>query len=239
MADKHREDSSSPAPTAPRPGPAAKAQPAVVFVALLALALMSPSQAAPSVEARGLMRDMAVLIINGRQRVLRVGESAQEGVELLASDPARARVLIDGVEYELGLSERVGANFVAPTQRQVRINRGAQGHFRVAGVILGQSVSFMVDTGATVLAMSSEQADRLGIDYRTDGTATQVITASGPAASYYVNLDAVQVGGISVDGVQTAVVEGAYPTEILLGMSFLRHVQMAENAGVLTLSQEF
>jgi len=208
---------------------------------ILGIILLMPAAglAATSVEARGLMRDMAVLLIDGQQRVLRTGERSPEGVELLESSTASARIRVDGSEYVLDLSDRVGARFVAPAQREVRISRDLQGHFRVAGTIEGQPVSFMVDTGATVLAMSSRQAERLGIEYLYQGGATQVITASGPAASYYISLDAVEVGGITVTGVQAAVVEGNYPQEILLGMSFLRHVGMVQDAGVLTLSQDF
>lgn len=209
-------------------------------VSFLLLALpLAVAEAAPSVEARGLMRGMAVLVIDGTQRLLRVGEASPEGVELLAADTASAIVRVEGREFEISLSQRVGANFVAPEKREVRINRDGQGHFRVAGTIEGQPVSFLVDTGATVIAMSSQHARQLGIDYQASGESTQVITAAGPASSHYVRLNAVEVGGISVSGVQAAIVEGPYPVEILLGMSFLRHVGLSESAGVMTLTQDF
>lgn len=194
--------------------------------------------AAPSIEARGLMRDMAVLVIDGRQQLLRVGERSG-GVELLAADPQRARVRVGDAVLELGLSDRAGGAFVAPEKREVRITRNGQGQFRVAGAIAGKPVSLLVDTGANVLAMSSQEADRLGIDYRTESAPMQVVTAAGPAPSWYVELDLVEVGGIRVRGVRAAVVEGAYPVDILLGMSFLQNVELSERAGVLTLSQDF
>ena len=87
--------------------------------------------------------------------------------------------------------------------------------------------------------MSSAQADRLGIDYSANGQAGQVLTAAGPAVSHRVRLNAVEVGGILINGVDAAVVEGSYPVEILLGMSFLRNVGFSERAGVLTLTQDF
>ncbi|MEE4297878.1 MAG: TIGR02281 family clan AA aspartic protease [Pseudomonadales bacterium] len=204
----------------------------------LTIQLAPGTLAAPSVEARGLMRDMAVLVIDGRQQLLRVGERSG-AVELLAADPGRARVRIGDEVLELGLTERVGGTFVAPDKREVRVTRDGQGHFRVAGTIAGKPVSFLVDTGATVLAMSSEHADRLGIDYRSETPPMQVVTAAGPAPSWYVELDLVEVGGIQVRGVQAAVVEGAYPVDVLLGMSFLRNVELSERAGVLTLTQDF
>ena len=205
---------------------------------LLFALLAHPSFAAPSVEARGLMRDMAVLVIDGREQLVRAGQEVG-GVTLLSADPVRAVVVIEGEQYELGLSQRAGGGFVQPEAREVRITRDGQGHFRVGGRIDGQPVSFLIDTGATVLAMSGAQADRLGIDYSASGQATQVLTAAGPAASYYVRLDSVEVGGILVNGVDAAVVEGSFPVEILLGMSFLRNVGFSERAGVLTLTQDF
>lgn len=185
------------------------------------------------------MRDRAVLIIDGRQRFLRVGETSPEGVALVAANPRQARIRVAGQEIELGLSERIGARFVEPELREVQVARDSAGHFRVAGAIEGRPVLFMVDTGATILAMSSDHADALGIDYRGGGEPGQVMTASGAAVSHFLTLQTVQVGGITVNGVAAAVVEGPYPTDILLGMSFLRHVGLSERAGVLTIQQQF
>lgn len=72
---------------------------------------------------------------------------------------------------------------------------------------------------------------------QTGGQQGSVVTAAGRARSHFVTLDRVEVGGLSVRNVDAAVVEGAYPEDILLGMSFLRHVGLSESAGVLTLTQ--
>lgn len=214
--------------------------PALLLTLLSAASVRAAEEAhgAHAVEALGLMRDRAVLLIDGTQRMLRAGQTSPEGVTLLAATPERARIRSGGQELELRLSERVGANFVAPTTREVRVARDAKGQFRVAGTIEGQPVSFLVDTGATILAMSSNHASALGIDYETTGQAGKVVTAAGDAVSHFVTLDEVQVGGITVRQVTAAVVEGAYPTDILLGMSFLRHVGISQSAGVLTLQQK-
>lgn len=219
--------------------PPSRPWPAALAALLLCTCVVDAAAAPAYVEARGLMRDRALLQIDGRERLLRVGEVSPEGVELLAADARRARIRFDGREVELALSERVGANFVAPQTREVRITRDHQGQFHVAGTIAGQPVQFLVDTGATILAMSGNQASALGIDYREAGQAGQVVTAGGNAMSHFLVLDEVQVGGITVRNVQAAVVEGAYPQEILLGMSFLRHVGLSEQAGVLTIQQKF
>jgi aspartyl protease family protein len=208
----------------------------------LALALLLSSQApegvaAPSVEVQGLMRDMAVIAIDGDRRVLRVGEITEEGVELLSATPALARIRVGEQVLELGLSRRAGAAYVEAPVREVRVSADPSGHYRVAGQVEGSPVLFLVDTGATILAMSGAQADALGVDYRGRGQAGQVTTAAGPAVSHMLTLDVVEVGGLRVEGVQAAVIEGNYPQEILLGMSFLRQVGLNETGGVLTLTQ--
>ena len=206
---------------------------------LLALALPTfPVFAAPTVEAKGLMRDMAVLLIDGRQQTLRVGQTSPEGVRLLAADSGMARIEIDGREYDLDLSRRVGAEYVDAAPRSVQAIGDARGQVRVDGAVNGRPLRFLVDTGASLLAMSSRQATRLGIDYRR-GEPGRVTTASGISEAWFVELEQVTVGDIQVRGVRAAIVEGEFPAEALLGMSFLRHVGFAERDGVLTLLQRF
>jgi aspartyl protease family protein len=84
--------------------------------------------------------------------------------------------------------------------------------------------------------MSESQATALGIDFYGSPQGT-VSTASGTAMAYSVMLQSVDVGGIRVDNVRGAVVEGDYPTIVLLGMTYLRHVKMEERDGILTLSR--
>jgi len=76
----------------------------------------------------------------------------------------------------------------------------------------------------------------LGVDYRS-GAPGRVETAGGYAPAWLVTLRSVDVGGIEVNNVQASVVEGDYPVSILLGMTFLRHVEMQETNGVLSLSR--
>jgi len=120
----------------------------------------------------------------------------------------------------------------------VQINSDTHGQFRVVGGVNGQMVTFLVDTGASLLAMSSEEAQRIGLDYR-GGESGRVTTASGVTEAWFLTLEQVTVGGIRVEGVRAAIVQGAFPAEALLGMSFLRHVGFAEDGGVLTLLQRF
>ncbi|WP_410966326.1 TIGR02281 family clan AA aspartic protease, partial [Salmonella sp. SAL4449] len=86
----------------------------------------------------------------------------------------------------------------------------------------------LVDTGATSIAMNENEARRLGIDYRVDGKPMVASTASGTSRGWRVTLDRVKIGGIELLGVEAAVIEGGYPTEALLGMSFLNRVRWRE-----------
>lgn len=194
--------------------------------------------ASPSLEAAGLMRDMAILVIDGRQEMLRVGQRSRSGVLLLAADAERAIVEVNGQELELRLSGRAGAQYAEPVDRKVLINSDESGHFRVSGGVDGRTLEFLVDTGATLVAMSSDQAQRIGLNYR-DGEIGRVTTAGGVTEAWFVTLNEVTVGDITVHGVRAAIVKGAFPAEALLGMSFLRNVGLAEDGGVLTLLQRF
>jgi aspartyl protease family protein len=96
----------------------------------------------------------------------------------------------------------------------------------------------MVDTGATVVAMSSLQADRLGISYE-NGRAEAVSTASGLVRGYRVVLDQVKVGGIEQRNVRAVVIEGEHPVMVLLGMTFLSQVRMQDKGNLMILQGRY
>jgi aspartyl protease family protein len=101
----------------------------------------------------------------------------------------------------------------------------------------GSQLSFMVDTGANVVALSGVDADRLGIDYRGRGERTSVLTAAGPSAAWAMSLDRVEVSGILVRNVRATVIEGPHPEPALLGMSWLQRVGLREESGVMYLRE--
>ena len=109
----------------------------------------------------------------------------------------------------------------------------------IRGAIDGQFVNFLVDTGASVVAMSARHARSLGLDCASRGRTGTVQTAQGSASACFLNLSQVTVGGITGHNVQAAVIDGDHPVDILLGMSFLRQVALEERAGVLTLTAKY
>jgi len=191
------------------------------------------------VEAVGLFKDRAMLRVLGVERYLHVGETSPEGARLVAASAEQAIVEYRGEAHRLTLSDHVGGTFAQPVDTSISISPDSHGQYRIGGSINGFAVDFLVDTGASVVAMSARQAEALGIDYQGSTDRAQVMTAQGQTQSYLVTLDQVVVGGIASSQVRAAVIPGAYPVEVLLGMSFLRNVSMEENAGVLRLTQKY
>lgn len=193
---------------------------------------------AQDVRVVGLFSNTAVVKIEGKQRLLKVGQISPEGVELLSADTRMATLLIDGKQYQMGLSRDLSGGYQERKTTSLQIDINDRGQYLTPGSINGRSVTFLVDTGATSVAMNSEMARILGIDFAA-GQRGQSSTAGGIVTAYRVMLDSVKVGDIEVRNVRAAVLEGVYPTYVLLGMTYLSQVEMKENAGLLTLTKKY
>jgi aspartyl protease family protein len=209
-----------------------------IALALLAL-LASYAHAAGPVEAVGLFKDRAMLRVHGIEHYVRAGETTPEGAHLVSATAEVAVVTYRGESYRLTLSDAVGGSFAEVRDATISIAPDDHGQYRVTGAINGRLVDFLVDTGASVVAMSEQHARSLGIEYEKSPDRAAVTTAQGKANSYLVDLDEVTVGGITTRHVRAAVIPGDYPVEVLLGMSFLRKVSLEESAGVLRLKQKY
>ena len=113
-------------------------------------------------------------------------------------------------------------------QRLVSIGRDHRGHFQANGRVDGRQVSFMVDTGASVIALTEREAERLGI--RPSGAAytASVSTANGVVRAAPVTLNSVDIGGLVVRDVRALVVPGRGLSENLLGLSYLTRLKRFE-----------
>ena len=160
------------------------------------------------------------------------------GVTLLEATSEVAVIEINGQRQEVVVSQRITGNYQTPSERQVRIPRDSRMQYQSQAEINGRRVKVLVDTGANVVAMNSIQARALGIDYQS-GAPSQVETAAGVVDAWMVTLNSVDVGGIRVNSVRASVIEGSHPATILLGMTFLRHVEMHESDGILLLSRGY
>ncbi len=194
--------------------------------------------AAPQVQVSALFKGTAVLTINGQQRMLKDGQRSPEGVLLVSAGPQQAVIEIDGKQMTVGLSQLISGSYQAVESTEVAIPRNGNNQYITFATINGRRQQVLVDTGANSVAMSSTHARSLGIDYKK-GRPAMVSTASGTAQAYFITLRSIAVGGITVSGVEAGVVEGDYPLHILLGMTYLQHVNMREESGTLFLQAKF
>jgi len=216
-----------------------KILPVTVFVTLLVFSL-GINAALPDLRIVALFKDRVVVFIDGNRRLLAAGETSQEGVVLVSADSDKAVFSIDGQYIEKHLDGRVMPIKNRPVAKsEVQIWRSTSGMFNTVGSINGLPVSFLVDTGATQVAMNAAQARRLGIDFRVEGRAARVTTASGVVNAYAVMLDVVKVGDIKLLNVAGMVIEGAQPERVLLGMSYLGRLQLSNDGQLMTLRKKY
>ena len=209
----------------------------VSLIVLLAL-LMPLWVDAQDITIQALFKDKAILVIDGTRRVLKSGETSPEGVKLLSADTQEEKAVIEinGKRETLKLGVVV-AGFKATGRSSVTLYPERGGHFFADGNINGVPVRFLVDTGATVVAMNSQVANRLGLDYRKNGRPGVASTAGGLVRTYDLRLNTVQVGDVVLHNVAGSVTEGASPSEILLGMSFLGQLDMKREGDKMELSE--
>ena len=210
-----------------------------VLLLSLPLLLSSGVMAATQVRVVGLFPGAAVLNVDGQRKLVKVGQVGPGGVVVVSADSRGAVLRVDGVERSYSLSREYSEGFAEARKKQLSVAKGIGGHYWIAGSVNGQSIQFLVDTGATSVALNDEHARRLGIDYRVMGSPLQVSTASGTARGWRVTLDRVKVGELEVLGVDAVVLEGGSPTEALLGMSFLGRVGWKVEQDVLVLESKY
>ena len=189
-----------------------------------------------NIVVKGLFTDNAIVIVDGKQRFLKKGKTSPEGITLLSADSKQAKIRYKDKVRTLSLSKDIGSSYVEPTVKEVRLQRGRNGHYFSPGTINGRQTNFLVDTGASTVALSSTDAEGLSLDYKS-GSKVRVNTASGVSDAYQITLREVAIGGLSVNNVRAVVIEGNYPLQILLGNSFLSEVEMEVDQGVLVLQK--
>jgi aspartyl protease family protein len=205
------------------------------LVLLAMLGSVGPALA-QSVSLAGRMGDRALLVVDGKPHTVAVG-SAVGGVRLLRWRGDVAEISVNGQMRELqpgGTPTVVGGPPAANAgAREVVLSAGLGGHFVTTGAVNGKSARFMVDTGATLVAMGQDDAARLGVDLT--GARTGITqTANGPVQVQLVTLSAVRVGEVEVRNVGAAVLPQPMPY-LLLGNSFLTRFQMQRDNDTMRL----
>ena len=207
--------------------------------ALIILLNMSVASADVSkITILGLFNDQAVVKIDEKQHILKVGQASPEGVTLISANSRVAILEVNGMQAEYFLGTHIGSHYVSPPKQPVVSLWPTRGMYLTPGNINGYSIDFIVDTGASAVAINANTAVRLGIDYKR-GKAVGVRTASRIETAYQVNLDLVQVGEIKLYNVSAMVLDGDEPVRALLGMSFLGQLDMQRSGERMDLKQKF
>jgi len=192
------------------------------------------------VSLQGILGSKAVLSINGKRQLLSSGEKV-DGVQIIKIYPNSIEVSIDGKRRRLRMGDlnAVSSGYKQKESVTVIVAPDARGMYVTVGSINGLPVSFLVDTGATTIAMNAAQAKRLGIDFRMTGQETMVSTASGVAKAYGVILDKVTLGAIALHNIPAVIIEGGFPVQTLLGMSFLGQLDLQREGSVMRIKKKY
>ncbi len=185
----------------------------------------------------GLFPGKALVSIDGGPpRTLSAGQKTPEGVTLISVASDSAAFEIDGQRRLL----RIGQPFRSSggtDGETIVLAPDTRGSYVTVGAINGKSVRFVVDTGATTVALGTTLASQLGLAYR-QGRPVTVSTANGNVGAFVILLDSVRVGGITLNNVEAAVSDGMNAWDgVLLGMSFIGRLSMQRDGQVLRLSR--
>ena len=210
-------------------------------IASVAFALFAAQAAcAQNVQLQGMLGRKALLVIDGgAPRIVAPGESIGP-VKVLSTSGDTAVIEVDGRHETLRVGESpasVGGAAAPPQGTRIVLNASQGGHFVTEGRINGQQVKFMVDTGATTIAMSEADAKRLNVAYK-GGRMTTVSTANGPVNTWLTQLTSVRIGDVEVRDVEAAVLPSFMPY-VLLGNSFLNRFQMTRQNDLMVLERRY
>jgi aspartyl protease family protein len=213
---------------------------AATVLALLLLPLAQQVQA-QAVGLAGMLGGKALLIVDGAPpKAVAVGDtykavkvvSTQGDVAVLETGGKRLSLRVGDAPASVG-----GGGGDAAAGTRVVLSAGSGGHFFSQGQINGKSVQLVVDTGASVVSLSAQEAQRVGLNYQA-GQMVQMSTANGVIPAWRVKLASVRMGDVVVYDVDAVVSSGAMPY-VLLGNSFLARFQMTRNNDQMVLEKRY
>lgn len=205
---------------------------------LISLAMQAAANT--QINVVGLFNNKALIIINGASpQTLSAGQT-KNGIKLISATSESATFLVEGKQQTLkmGQAASVAASNSPVNNNPVNLYANSQGHFFGNLSINGVSLKYVVDTGATSVAMNSGDAKFAKIDYEKGekGTAS---TANGLVNVYRVKLNTLKIGTIILNDVEASIIEGGFPTDVLLGMSALNRMDMRRDNSVMTLTKKY
>ena len=194
--------------------------------------------AAADVSLVGVIGGKAAVVVvdGGDPKTVKVGQT-WNGITVLSVEKDRATMEIEGSRRVLLQGEHYRRTATSSDRAQVTLAAGPGGHFIGEGAVNGAPIRFLVDTGATSIALPASFAQRAGLDYRK-GRRGMSSTANGMVPVYRVSLDTVRLGDIELQSVDAVVFENGLDVA-LLGMSFLNRVDMKREGETMTLTKRF
>lgn len=211
----------------------------VIAAMVLALPGISP---AADINLIGIFGSKATLMVDGgKPRTLAVGDSTPEKIRLLSISTDSAMIEIDGRRETVRMgNQRISTARADGSTQKVILSGDAKGHFFTTAVINGTSIRFIVDTGATSVVMSVDDARSANVRYSASDRVLMQ-TANGVVAAYKAKLDTVKLGDITLNNVDGVVMEGnALGGRFgLLGMSFLSRTEMRRDGDTMTLTKRY
>jgi aspartyl protease family protein len=206
----------------------------------LCLAVACAHAAAAEVALIGVIGGRAAVLAldGGEPKTVKVGQT-WSGISVLSVDKDQAVVEVDGKKRVLRIGQHYrGAPAGGDARTSVTLAADARGHFFTEAMINGVPMRFLVDTGASVVVLSADEATRAGIEWKK-GRRAGLQTASGRATGYIVKLDTLKVGSIELSNIDGVVLEEGPGSVGLLGMSFLNRVEMKRDGETMTLIRRF
>jgi len=200
--------------------------------------LAIPAARAADVSLIGTFDTKAAIlsIDSGAPKTVKVGQTFG-GVTLISVERDRATIESGGKRRVLVRGQTYSTSAPGADRQSVTMSAGAGDHYFVDGQINGGAIRFLVDTGASAVAIPAREADRLGIDYRKGRRGTTQ-TAGGPTPMHLVRLDSIGIGGIELRNIDAIVIENGLDVA-LLGMSFLSRVDMKQDRRGLTIMRRY
>ena len=197
-----------------------------LLVPALAASLLAPAWAHAQVVAlAGMLGSKALIVVDAHPpKAVGAGDEFQ-GVKVLAVARDEATVEIQGARRVLRLGESpVSVGNRGGSGKRIVLMADSRGHFVNSGTINGRVMQYMVDTGASTVAIGRSDADRMGLNYK-NGQPVRMSTANGVAQGWRMKLDSVRIGDVEVFGVEAVITSQPMPY-VLLGNSFLTEFQM-------------
>jgi aspartyl protease family protein len=210
------------------------------ILAGLALVLAHAPASAADINVIALTAGKAVVAINnGKPQTMTAGQVSPEGVKLVSATSDAAIFEVAGRRQTLAMGHSISMGGDATGPQRATLIADSAGHFVTTVEINGISMRFIVDTGASLVTLSSDDAKRAGISYLAGQKAT-LQTANGAIPAYRVKLDRVRLADITLHNVDGVVVVGKVMGDIgLLGLSFLNRLEMKRDGQTMTLVRRY